>query len=419
MQDAAINEKQGESAAEQMLKTLSLESERLRLAHTSLQEHFKDVQLHLEETNTKLYAKIAELDFSKSYLESILSNITQGILFIDLNGMVTTCNSAAEKILGMASPDILYHTFGDLFADEAFGFSFKQALQSKKAPQGAFLTWEGKQGDKVELEVEVAFVGTNGSHSAVAGPSSQTSIQGVLILLHNMTEFRRLQIAANRVDRLKDLGEMAAHVAHEIRNPLGGIRGFASLLQQDLKDKPELEQMAGQIVEATDGLNKVVTQVLNYTRSLQPSYESLDLVPFLDEIIQLVCADKSFNPKIDCQYEVGSKTLLIPGDANLLKSAFLNLLVNALQAMPEGGILKTSLSQRDDKAVIAISDTGVGIAEENLDKIFSPFFTTKEKGNGLGLAEVYKVIQAHSGVIEVVSCVGKGTTFTLKIPIKT
>lgn len=412
-QDAAVNQ----SASDQILKTLSLETERLKLAHISLQEHFKDVQSHLQETNTKLYAKIAELDSSKYYLEAILSNITQGILFIDLNGMVTAYNPAAEKILGKASQEVLYHAFWDIFSDDAFGFSFKQTLQSKKTPQAAFIDWTGKNGVKVELEVEVTFVETNGSLCAVAGQSTtQAPIQGVLILLRNVTEFRRLQIAANRADRLKELGEMAARVAHEIRNPLGGIRGFASLLQQDLKDRPELEQMAGQIVEATDGLNQIVTQVLNYTRSLQPHYESLDLVPFMGEIIQLIRADRAFSPNIDCQFETNVESLTVPADAQMLKSAFLNLLVNGLQAMPEGGILKITLSQQNDAAVIVISDTGVGIAEENLDKIFSPFFTTKEKGNGLGLAEVQKVILAHGGSIEVISLTGNGTVFTIKIP---
>ena len=216
----------------------------------------------------------------------------------------------------------------------------------------------------------------------------------------------------------KELGEMAAMVAHEIRNPLGGIKGFASLLQRDLKNDPELEQMAGYIVEGTDNLNRLVTNVLNYSRPIVPNIESTDLVALVKDLRQLISADHAVDPSVEIIIETAKPVLYAPIDPQFIQSAFLNLIVNAIQAMPQGGILKIILDEENGAAVLKVSDTGVGIQEDNLEKIFSPFFTTKPQGNGFGLSEVHKVIQAHGGTIDVQSAIGKGTQFTIRLPFK-
>lgn len=228
-----------------------------------------------------------------------------------------------------------------------------------------------------------------------------------------------LQALADRTDRMKLLGEMAAQVAHEIRNPLGGIKGFASLLKRDLADHPQMEQMADYIIEGTDNLNRLVGQILHYARPLQPHLEKVDLIAVLKELKLHIAADESINRhNITLAIDTAFEELFLSLDPSLFKAAMLNLIVNAAQAMPDGGALSICIQKKFGHAVLTITDTGIGISEENLAKIFSPFFTTKSEGNGLGLAETQKIIQAHKGTIEVASTVGKGTTFIIKLPLR-
>ncbi len=398
---------------EQAFKQFSLETEHLEMTYRNLQERFYSVQQTVQQANIRLAGKLAELDFTSRYLEAILDTISQGILFIDTNGIITTYNAAAQQILQIPAKKLLFRPFQDQLDDEWLGFSIKEALTSQRCPKTIYLSH--KRGEEVfELEIEPAFVSTSqDTHSHFQ--SSPPSIQGLLILLRDMTALRRLQRLASHQDRLKDLGELAAHLAHDIRNPLGGIKGFAAILEQELKDRPDLQQMAAYIVQGANDLNRFVTNVLQYARPFKMSYELVDIVALVEEIRQLILVDAAWNPLIDFSIRADSQAIVVPLDAQHFKSALLNIFVNALQAMPEGGQLRVIVQEERDWIVIKIEDTGAGIAEENLSKIFSPFFTTKEEGNGLGLAEVHKVVQEHQGEISVQSAVGQGTRFTIKL----
>lgn len=407
---------QGSFCLEQAFKQFSLESEHVERAYQLLQQRFESVQHLLQDSQTRMAGKLTELDFASRYLEAILGHMSQGILFIDLNGMVTTYNSAAQEILEIPEKELLFNSFKERMDDQYLGFSLQEALASKKCPKKNFISWKQK-GEIKELEVEATFVSMNQHAYSLQGQGLPASIQGLLILLRDVTKLRRLQRLANHHDRLKDLGELAAHLAHEIRNPLGGIRGFATLLQQELKERPDLQQMATFIVQGSDDLNQFVTQVLQYARPFQLHVESVDLMSLIKEIKQLMQADSAWNDNVvfDIHGQNSPQTVLL--DPQLFKSALLNIFVNAVQAMPNGGQLIVTMEWEKSWLIMHIDDTGIGIPSENLPKIFSPFFTTKEQGNGLGLAEVHKVIQEHQGSIEVKSEVGKGTQFTIKIPL--
>lgn len=223
----------------------------------------------------------------------------------------------------------------------------------------------------------------------------------------------------SRIERMKELGEMAAQVAHEIRNPLGGIKGFASLLQRDLQDRPELQQMAAHIVEGTDHLSRLVTDVLDYARPIEPKLEPIDFIALLNEVKKHIEADSNIDLKhIKLTIDSSYSTFMISLDPFLMKSALLNLILNAIQAMPKGGTVSIVIQKKLGHLVLKIIDTGIGMSKEHLEKIYSPFFTTKLDGNGLGLHEVQKVVSAHGGTIDAHSILGQGTTFTLKIPLK-
>ncbi|SCA63671.1 hypothetical protein SCG7086_AZ_00080 [Chlamydiales bacterium SCGC AG-110-P3] len=380
----------------------SKETSRLESAYRSLQQQFSSVNTELEETNRTLNAKVLELDVTTNYLQSILENMSQGILFVGVTGAITTYNKAAEGMLRHATENVLWRSYRDTFSDTFFGFSMKDALATSTVPATTYVTTD----DGRELAV-----------SSTASSHHDASAQGLILLIRDITELRHLQTIASRSDRMKELGEMAASVAHEIRNPLGGIKGFASLLVRDLADRTELCQMAEYIVEGTITLDRLVTDVLNYSRPVQMQLETTDLSEVLRNVCTFIEADHSLGSNIALHLSCDD-IVEVALDQQMFRSAILNLLVNGAQAMPDGGTLTIALRKGTRRATVTVHDTGTGIAPENLENIFSPFFTTKPEGNGFGLPEVYKVVQAHGGAIDATSTVEAGTTFTITLPLK-
>ncbi len=219
-----------------------------------------------------------------------------------------------------------------------------------------------------------------------------------------------------RADRLSALGELSAGVAHEIRNPLGSIKGAAEILKGDYRPGTPKFEFIQILLKETDRLSRIVQEFLSFARPKPPEFQQADINEALDSVLMLtaqsarksgVKIEKRLNPRI------GQMSL----DAGLLKQAFLNLILNAIQAMPNGGALTVESNREGNVIEIKISDTGMGITDENRKKLFNPFFTTKKDGTGLGLAITYRIIQNHKGDILVESEPGKGTTFTVRMPV--
>lgn len=353
----------------------------LEKAYGSLKEQFKAVNLELAQTNQTLKQKVIELKELTAHLNGILSNMSQGLMVVDDNGLISTFNPAAEQILDRGSKEVLNRPFAELF-------DFDLA-------SGGKVSYGSKQ-----LELSISRLPC-----------------GRLLLLRDVTELLYLQRMTQRQDRLKELGEMAASVAHEIRNPLGGIEGWASLLKRDLADRPASEQMAERIIDGVRTLNRLVSNILHYSRPVELNLEPCDLASLLTDCCSAFQMDPQCGASIRLvqDYQEGLSTY--PLDRILFKSIILNLLLNACQAMPDGGTIRVSLSSDEAaEALVSVRDEGCGIAAENLEKIFSPFFTTKQEGNGFGLSEVHRCIQVLGGEVSVESQLGVGTTFTLSLP---
>lgn len=403
----------------QAFSLFTTETERLTDSYQKLSEEFQDTTKQLSIKNDDLIKKVSQLDVITRYLHNILNSISHGIMFIDLNGIISTYNGAAEAILEKDNLDVLYSSFWDHFPDDQFGFSIGEALSTRQAPETVFTTIETPSKKVKELEIHTSFVLKNDDSVQKTEEDYMEVIQGMIIVIRDRTEINNLRRQANRNDRMKELGEIAASVAHEIRNPLGGIKGFASLLHRDLSHSPQLQQMADHIITGAENLNRLVSDVLNYSRPLQLRREPTDLVRLAEDLKHAFEADYRDHPPISFEIKSKSSHISAPIDRQLMYAALLNLIVNAIQAMPQGGALKIEITEELGQAIITVSDTGIGIPEDNFEKIFSPFFTTKTNGNGFGLAEVHKVIAAHEGTISVTSEVGKWTLFTIKIPTKT
>ena len=219
-----------------------------------------------------------------------------------------------------------------------------------------------------------------------------------------------------RADRLSALGELSAGMAHEIRNPLGSIKGAVEILRDDYVPEDAKYEFIQILLKETDRLNHIVQEFLGFARPKQPEFHQADLNAAIESVLALTALEaKKTGVKIEKRLDpsIGFRNL----DMNLLRQAFLNLVLNAIQAMGNGGILSIESALRGDSIVVTIADTGKGISEENRKKLFSPFFTTKKIGTGLCLAITYRIIENHRGTIDVSSEPGKGTTFTVKLPV--
>ena len=221
-----------------------------------------------------------------------------------------------------------------------------------------------------------------------------------------------------RADRLTAMGELAAGMAHEFRNPLGSIRGTAEILQDGIDAADPRAEFAHILVKEVDRLNQVVQDFLDFARPSsndKDRSERIDVNETLREIL-LLTQQPATKGHVTVRLDAGSLPPL-SGHREQLKQAFLNLVLNAFQAMPSGGALTLATAQEGENIRIDFADTGQGIAPADLPRIFNPFFTTRHDGTGLGLAITHRIIQGHGGRVDVVSTVGEGTTITLWLPV--
>ena len=229
-----------------------------------------------------------------------------------------------------------------------------------------------------------------------------------------------------RADRLATLGELAAGAAHEIRNPLTSIRSTIQYLSKDFQNDPVKSEMMHEIINETERINKILQGLLSFARPAKLNVSKIDLDLLVHQVTMLL-ASSIRKHRIDVQFEYLTKNTLVEGDAEQLKQVFLNIILNAIDAMAqnrEGQPRILTISMEEGVAlhaakhylVIGMEDTGKGIAPEEIENIFNPFFTTKEEGTGLGLAISYGIVHSHEGEIEVTSEVGKGSCLRVKIP---
>jgi len=243
-------------------------------------------------------------------------------------------------------------------------------------------------------------------------PQAGIALENALLFKEQRERLRRM----SRADKLATVGELAAGAAHEIRNPLTAIRSSLQYLESKNADATS-RRLLDSALQETERIDKIVSALLSFARPSEIVKERHDLRLTIDESLELV----SFQAKtqnVAVSKDLPSSPLLIRGDRAQLKQLFLNVFLNAIQAMPAGGILSVEARVKDEqKAVISVRDTGEGIAEENLDRIFDPFFTTKKGGTGLGLSICYNIARTHQGDIEVKSKPGQGTTLFVSLPL--
>lgn len=352
-------------------------------------------------------SRLQELDLPVNkeqhlFLKEALKNVSDAWIFLDLSGTLWVANEAACKFFSLPGDLSIGQSFWDLFEDDYFGFSMRESLKFGIPHRLIY-----KSQRLLDLEISTSFL--------LIGPLSH---HGLILVARDLSERKRLQAAIHQGDRMRELGLLSAQIAHEIRNPLGGIRGFASLLLRDLENEAHLKEMALAIIDGTKALEKLVASILHYAKPIELQIQSKDLGALIRQTAQLVKVDPAFPSLVKIELHIPNDPVLVPVDPDAFKSALLNLMFNAIQAMPDGGHLTISLFKLEGCCQIAVTDTGIGMDADTINHLFFPFFTTKKKGNGLGLVETERIIKAHKGSIDVRSQNSKGSTFTVTLPLR-
>lgn len=405
----------------EILRTFNESTVRLQRAYEALQVRFGELDRELENKNNELSRKVAEINEIKEYLNSILQSVTDGVIAIDLKGEITAFNRAAERITGLEGKDIIGSRYEDVFETD-FGFDVNEAMDESKQ-RSPYVTCDMKVKGRVMFPIRESTSPTR---------DGRGRITGAVKVFEDLTELRELEEQARRQDRLVALGEMAATVAHEIRNPLGGIEGFASLLSRDFDEDDPRSRLVKKILEGARSLNRVVNELLVFTRPIKLDFRKVELIHVVDGAISFLTEDIK-RPGIRLYKRFGSKELTVWGDDEQLQRAILNIIINAVQAMPQGGTLSVScrrrslpraaqqmldISKNGTWVEVVVKDSGPGIDESDLPFIFNPFYTKKEKGTGLGLAVAVKIVEAHRGQITASNVPEGGAMFVISLPLE-
>jgi two-component system sensor histidine kinase HydH len=338
----------------------------------------------------------------REYSQNILENMADGLLSAGLDGKVATGNPEASRILGMAGKDPKGQELKSLLPEVAEAF-------------GAVL--EGRRG-KREFEVALRGGGTSPTPVGVAlSPlkSEEGEITGAVLLLRDLTEVRRLEERIRESEKLAAIGQMAATVAHEIRNPLSSLKGFAQLFARKFTEGSPEAGYAALMVREVDRLNRTISDLLFYSRPVSLRRGRVNISHLLGETVRLLEPDfrsKGQTVELDSADEVAAEV-----DPDQMSRVFLNVLLNAHQAAGEGGRISVTVSENGGSCRVEVGNSGPGMAPESAARAFEPFFTTREKGSGLGLSIVKKIVDLHEGRVTLESSAEEGTKVVIELPL--
>ncbi len=341
----------------------------------------------------------------KAFSDNVVENMPIGLLFIDADGKIVSFNQTAETLLKLSSSDVLGRHSDEVLPSQLEGLASQpnETMQIIEKEIDCPL----KGGMVIPLDIIISSL-----------KADDGALLGNLVLFRDLTELQELKGEVERSRRLASLGQLAAGIAHEIRNPLSSIKGFATYFKERYREVPEDQETADIMIQEVERLNRVIGQLLEFARPVSIERKSIDVLELVRQSLKLVEGD-TLQKGIRIEMEVIPSERKVDLDPDKMKQVLLNLYLNALEAMERNGTLTVDI--RDEKSGyvdIIISDTGAGIKKEDLAHVFDPYFTTKPSGTGLGLAIVHKIIESHGGEIRVESREGKGTRVVISLPVQ-
>jgi PAS domain S-box-containing protein len=374
----------------------------------------KEMLDELVKKEESIYRLTQELEDVKNFMESIIQSIGSGIIITGIHDTVTYINKAGERILGYSKDELVGKSFG------IFSLREKQSIVHSllNNPDDLDTRKEGWMRRKDKVEFPVGF--TINNHLSIRGETL-----GKIVIFRDMTNVFKIQEEILRMDRLVSLGKLSSGIAHELRNPLAGIKTTAQALSEEMSKDDSRREYLNRITKEIDRLNELLKTFFSFAKPQKLNLIDCSVKDVINEIIPFLLKEiadqgvrfvETYHPQLP----------KIKVDKNQMYQVFLNLFLNAIQAMPNGGELKievnptVSYSQdgpSQNFIKIVISDTGKGIPPNIVHRIFDPFFTTKPKGIGLGLSITYQIIKKHGGTIKVESKLEKGTSFIINLPV--
>ncbi|HEY3197267.1 MAG TPA: ATP-binding protein [Nitrospirales bacterium] len=379
-------------------------------------EAFHDVVRRLREKEQELVRLRSEAEARaqefESYNENILRSVASGVITFNEDSIVTTFNEAAGRILRIEWQSIIGKT-----CDEVFGVGSKiSRLLTRAHRHGEIITRE-----QFELEQRDGRRIWLGVSTSLLKDRAERFI-GTTFVFTDLTEVKELQAQVELRERMTVVGEMSAGIAHEFRNFMGTILGAAKLIARQIKPNEVAQESLSTILHVISDMDYLITQFLNFSKKTELDLKPVDLHGWLKRVVDQVWSQSAsdfHHAEIHCPANIAAVSM----DEVLMRQALSNLVQNAVEAMPKGGSVQISTAMVQSHSgrpelELRITDSGLGIPGDRLDKIFLPFYTTKTKGTGLGLALVHKIVLLHNGRIQVESQEGKGTTFRVHLPIE-
>jgi len=340
----------------------------------------------------------------KAFSDNLVTNMPIGLVALDDSQRITSLNNAAGSVLKLLPDDVIGEHAEKILPAELW--HLLKNLDEDKGVVEKEIDCTVQKGEVIPLEI-----------SATLLNDEEGTFLGNVVLFKDLSEVRSLRKEIARSQRLASVGRLAAGVSHEIRNPLSSIKGFATYFKERYYDVPENQQISNLMIQEVDRLNRVVGQLHEFARPIDVSKKSIQIQAFLKDSLKLIerqASEANISIKTDFDSEIDE--ILI--DPDRINQVLLNLYLNAIDSMNDGGSLTVMLAKNPKKKGIEIkvADTGTGISEGDLSHIFDPYFTTKASGTGLGLAIVHNIMEAHGGEIAIESRLGQGTGVTIFLP---
>ncbi len=354
----------------------------------------KEKERELEQLRAKAEDRAVRME---TYNENILQSVPSGVVSIDNTLKIKSINQSAEKTLSIKAEDVIDRDCSEVFDEPLLGI----IRDNKSLFRGEY---PYVTGDKrhVWLGVTTSQL-RNAAHETI----------GMILVFSDLTDVKALQAQVELKKRLTQLGEMSAGIAHELRNPMSVIAGYAKLLSKKVEEPHKTTVNA--ILTEIEGMDNIISEFLSFAKPTDLHKVPVHLRKMIEETASVAMSGQE-NMTVSIQ---GEDPESIMADEIMLRQAFTNLFVNAVESMPGGGTVHVDFRSENGRAIICIRDSGHGIPEDMKQKIFLPFYTSKEKGIGLGLAIVQKVIVSHGGSIDIESSEGEGTIFRIIMPLET
>jgi PAS domain S-box-containing protein len=342
----------------------------------------------LEDEVARITAKETEL---LRYSETVINSVASGVIAVRSDGTITTVNPEAARVIGSKQDALMGNNIEEIGGLSTLWQQMKKSMDSNKPLERLQISIKNASNKTIPLGLSVSPM-----------TSSNTKFTGCVGILRDLSEVKDLEEKLKHAERLSYLGKMASWVAHEIRNPLTAIDGFSQLLAHT-EDKKKIRTFSDEIHKGTKRINHIIEDILTFARTKPRVRTSdIDLHKLMTQITETIPNVKFFIK--------GDENPIIVGEEESLKSLFTNIINNSIEAMDKDPMLVIDFHKRKQWVVTEIIDNGKGISQDDLKKLFTPFFTTKSRGTGLGLAIVKKIVDDHNGKVEFESDEGKGTT---------